>query len=169
MKVITIWQPWASLIMIGAKPIEWRAWYAPRSIHGQRIGIHAGARKVQKIEVYQIITDCVREGGQRLAGEMVDHPTGLDIAKTLDLIIPLIAAPTSIPTSALLGTAIIGEPKLAADHGYPVDSDRLDQQNWGWPLSDIETLAEPLPMKGWQGFWTLADAIDAADMFVRAA
>ena len=29
MRALTIWQPWASLIIIGAKPFEWRRWRAP--------------------------------------------------------------------------------------------------------------------------------------------
>ncbi|WP_156680039.1 ASCH domain-containing protein [Sphingomonas profundi] len=169
MKCLTIWQPWASLIMIGAKPIEWRSWYAPRSMHGQRIGIHAGTRKVAKIEVYQLITDCIHEGRQHLAGEPIDHPTGLDIPIALDFLSTLLTAPELAPLSCLLGTAVIGEPRLAADHGYPVDSDRLEEQNWGWPLSDVQPLAEPVWVKGRQGFWTLPDAADAARMFVEAA
>jgi len=41
MKVISIWQPWASLIVHGHKVIETRGWPAPKSVIGQRIGIAA--------------------------------------------------------------------------------------------------------------------------------
>jgi hypothetical protein len=48
MKARTIWQPWASLIMIGAKPYEFRGRsylaYIDHPLPGERIGIHAGAR-----------------------------------------------------------------------------------------------------------------------------
>ena len=54
MKALTIWQPWASLIMAGAKPYEFRGWRAPRSIIGQRIVIHAAARKVDRVEVFNL-------------------------------------------------------------------------------------------------------------------
>jgi hypothetical protein len=46
-KALTIWQPWATLIMIGTKPFEFRRWdyrERERSLEGQRIVIHAGAR-----------------------------------------------------------------------------------------------------------------------------
>jgi hypothetical protein len=46
-KALTIWAPWGSLIMIGAKPVEWRGWsYAERfpRLVDQRIVIHQGAR-----------------------------------------------------------------------------------------------------------------------------
>jgi len=41
MKIISIWQPWASLIVHGFKTIETRSWNAPKSVIGQRIGIAA--------------------------------------------------------------------------------------------------------------------------------
>ena len=51
MKALTIWQPWASLIIAGAKPYEFRGWRAPRALIGQRIVIHAAARKIDRDEV----------------------------------------------------------------------------------------------------------------------
>ncbi len=39
MKALSIWQPWASLIMSGHKKIETRSWPAPYSVRGQRIAI----------------------------------------------------------------------------------------------------------------------------------
>lgn len=41
---LTIWQPWASLIVADAKPWEFRGWAAPKAYRGKRIAIHAGAR-----------------------------------------------------------------------------------------------------------------------------
>ena len=39
MKVISIWQPFASLIVSGSKVFETRTWPAPKSVIGQTIGI----------------------------------------------------------------------------------------------------------------------------------
>ena len=44
LRVLTIWQPWASLIIHGPKRIENRARKPWSRLHGQLIGIHAGAR-----------------------------------------------------------------------------------------------------------------------------
>lgn len=44
MKAITIWQPWASLIMSGRKAIETRTHDRFKGLVGQRIAIHAGRR-----------------------------------------------------------------------------------------------------------------------------
>lgn len=39
MKVISIWQPYASLLVHGHKMVETRGWPAPKSLIGKRIGI----------------------------------------------------------------------------------------------------------------------------------
>jgi hypothetical protein len=39
MKALSIWQPWASLILSGEKKIETRSWPVPYSIRGTRIAI----------------------------------------------------------------------------------------------------------------------------------
>lgn len=58
MKALTIWQPWASLIMIGAKPFEFRRWdyrERERGLDGQRIVIHAGARSIPRSDIEDLI------------------------------------------------------------------------------------------------------------------
>lgn len=45
MKVLTLWEPWASLMAIGAKRIETRSW--PTSYRGL-LAIHAGKRPVDR-------------------------------------------------------------------------------------------------------------------------
>jgi activating signal cointegrator 1 len=42
MKVITLWQPWASFIALGWKTIETRTHDRFRNLEGETIGIHAG-------------------------------------------------------------------------------------------------------------------------------
>lgn len=55
LKALTIWQPWSSLIMIGAKLYEFRSWLPPKSLVGQRIVNHAAARKTRLDEVEDLI------------------------------------------------------------------------------------------------------------------
>lgn len=43
MKALTIWQPYAGLIVAGVKPVENRTW-APPCKPGTRIAIHAGSK-----------------------------------------------------------------------------------------------------------------------------
>ena len=55
MMALTVWQPWATLIALGHKPYEFRRWTPSRSLIGQRIAIHAGARAVRRSEVVELM------------------------------------------------------------------------------------------------------------------
>jgi hypothetical protein len=160
MKALTIWQPWASLIVAGAKPYEFRGWRAPRSLIGQRIVIHAGAAKVPAAEVVELfvaLRDRDLGGPHRIAAAM----TCLAPEKAL----PILARAWTpgeegpLPMSAGLGTAILGEPRdgfeIAEEFGVPRanDSDRDEHVNWGWPMLEVERWDFPVPMRGKQGFW----------------
>lgn len=142
MKALTIWQPWASLIAADAKPYEFRKWdYRTRvpGLEGERIVIHAGVRPVRKAEIADIL--------DRLdSGE-----TALNILQTREVL----ARSNNGRTLLLghgLGTARLGTPKRATDlYG---DSDRIDHEMWAWPLTDWQPFEPPIPMRGFQGFWT---------------
>lgn len=45
MKCLTVDQPYAQLLALGIKTLETRSWPAPKGLIGQRIAIHAAARK----------------------------------------------------------------------------------------------------------------------------
>lgn len=152
MKALTIWQPWASLIMAGAKPWEWRGYPAPRSQVGRRIVIHAGKRPVRMSEIAEILEQ-LRAGDSSLVREIAE---------------PLLlrAHATNWPLAAGLGTAALGEPVAAAEwaqkHAGPgYDSSRIDHHMFGWPLTQIESFEHPVPMRGAQGFWTWSERVPA--------
>lgn len=154
-KVITLWQPWATLIMIGAKPWEFRSWsYVERGVGvkpGDTIGIHAGARPIKPAEVRDLL--------ERLDDDA--NTTGLIPAIARPLLERLMAAVKCrgvIEMSALLGTSRIGAPVLSAEvkpewAKLINDSDRLEHCNWAWPMLDVHRFPEPKPVGGHQGFW----------------
>jgi hypothetical protein len=150
MKALTIWQPWASLIMIGAKPFEFRGRsYIEYSGHpqpGDRIVIHAGARKIVPAEIDDLL--------KRL--ETPYDTTGLIASEARPLLERVRAAYKcqGLPLAVGLGTAIIGKPRNAGAifQRRVEDSDR-GEFNWAWPLSNIEHFEPPVPMRGAQGFW----------------
>lgn len=149
MFAITIWQPWASLIAAGAKPYEWRGWEAPRRLIGQRIAIHAGARKVRREEIAELLLDIRHEGS---AG------TSLDVAIAVPLLERWHVSPGALPLSSVVCTAVLGQPVAAAAYArqtrqVAADSDRIDHTKWGWPLTDIQAVEPMAPAKGAQGFW----------------
>jgi hypothetical protein len=153
MKALTIWQPWATLIMIGAKPHEFRGYPAPRFVRNQRIVIHAGARPVRPLEV----EDLLRRIDAEAAGlGRDDEKTCLDLDKARDLLLKVRASfkYRLLPTSMALGTALLGEPIQSCDlfKMNVADSDR-GAFNYAWPLTDIRHFEPPIPMRGAQGFF----------------
>ncbi len=164
MRALTIWQPWASLIIIGAKPFEWRRWRAPAWAIEQEIVIHAGSRRVVMDEIEELIFDLEHD----------PHTTGLNPGPALDLLQKVFNGEITLPTAAGLGTAHLGPARLATEifagenpPGF-IDSNRVDEAIWGWPLTSIQRWAEPIPMKGHQGFWHWPDASRAAADFTPA-
>jgi hypothetical protein len=156
MKALTVWQPWASLIIAGAKPYEFRRWRAPRSIIGQRIVIHAAARKADSFDTLLLFNMLLeRTLGEDYALAWAETCLHADKARP----ILALAQTNELPLSVGLGTAIVGEPRvgteIAEEFGVPRanDSDRDAHANWGWPMLDIEAWPEPVPMRGAQGFW----------------
>jgi hypothetical protein len=164
-KAITIWQPWASLIMIGAKPNEFRpsSFLDRRSYRngpavGERIVIQAGARPVRSAEIEDLLRRIdAEEKGTSLSYER----TCLVLDKARELLLKVRAAHKYrlLPLGMALGTALLGEPVLACDlfRIAVSDSDR-GYFNWAWPLSDIRHFEPPFPLKGSQGFFEVAMA-----------
>ncbi|GAB4071685.1 hypothetical protein KHC28_00135 [Ancylobacter sonchi] len=151
MKALTIWQPWASLILHGWKPYEFRGWPAPVNLRGQRIAIHAGARPLKVSEVADLI---MRLKGPQ-AWTTCLKPEALDFLERVKL------SPGALPLSHVLCTVELGTPvrswEIVGEFGGVInDSDRDNHCNWAWPVSKIEPLAPPVPAKGAQGFWNWA-------------
>jgi hypothetical protein len=148
MKALTIWQPWATLIMIGAKPYEFRRWdYRTRlcALEGQRIVIHAGARPVRREEVDDILARL----NDRVSSLIPDKARPL-----LERLLGSYKCQGVVELSAALGTAVLGKPRhVASLFNSPADSDRIDHHMWAWPLTNIRVYAPPVPVKGAQGFW----------------
>ena len=169
MHALTIWQPWASLIVEGAKPYEFRGWSLPRRLIGQRVAIHAGARPMRLAEVRALLI--------RISGNL-PWQTGLTLKVARPILegcrialepksalADLFTRPHAItlPLSSILGTAILGEPTknpVIDGHHLIEDSDRAAHLNWGWPMLDIERFDVPVPARGAQGFW-IWERIDA--------
>lgn len=164
MKAITVWQPWASLIMIGAKPYEFRRWdYRERepSLEGERIVIHAGARPVRLDEVEDVI-DRYRHFGV-LAG--LAEQLLRKVQKALEeaeAAMPAYRKPIApekpngqiLPLGFALGTARLLKPRKCTElFGGGPDSDRIDHHMWAWPLDDVRHFEPPIEARGAQGFW----------------
>ena len=144
MKALTIWQPWATLIIAGAKPYEFRTWdYRTRAAElvDQRIVIHAGTRPIKRSEIQDLL--------QRLASG--DSALKIDVARPI--VERALTSPGAFPLAAGLGTAVLAKPRRVTElFGRVADSDR-DQHLWAWPLTDIQPIEPIQPCRGFQGFW----------------
>jgi hypothetical protein len=135
-KVISIWQPWASLIIHGHKLIETRGWPAPTSLIGQRIGIAATARLTSKQRVVS--------GSLSFRNHYIE--TGL-----LSL--------EELPLGCLLGTVRLHSCHLIDKNELSKLTDKEQTFGWyeigryAWHLVEPRVLAKPTPVKGAQRLW----------------
>lgn len=135
MKVITIRQPWASLIMVGAKGIETRSWAT--SYRGP-ILIHASA-SIGKMEQEL----CATEPFKHYLRELKSLPTGCILGKaTLRAV---------YPTSHLLGCFQSHPGVYNPNEKHFGD---YTAGRYGWLLSDVVAFQQPIPAKGQLGLWT---------------
>jgi hypothetical protein len=150
---ITVWQPWATLIAIGAKPFEFRGWAAPVHYQGKRIAIHAGARPVRIAEVRNLLLELHSSFWRE---------TGLLREISIKLLERTLLNPRGLPLSSVICVATLGQPirdaELARELGVTLilDSDRGEHSSWAWPLTDISAVRPYAPARGKQGFWRWA-------------
>lgn len=162
MKVLTVWQPWASLIAIEAKPFEFRGRKPPPAYVGRRIGINAGTRPLNLTELRALIArlNSARAWESCLVAE-----------KALPLLRGALEGRVHLPSGAIVCTVELGEPRdgydIAAEFGMqaelrPNDSDRDEHANFGWPMLGVEAVIPPEPHRGMQGWseWTPMGASD---------
>jgi hypothetical protein len=163
MKALTIWQPWASLIMVGAKPFEFRPKsylrYPGHPAVGELIVIHASARPVKPDEVEDLLA---------ALGHSADH-TALEPVSARTLLKRCRAAHKyqALPLGCGLGTVALGTPRNASTlfRGAVADSNRAaadeSAYNWAWPINDVRPFDAPIPMRGAQGFWNWPERAEA--------
>lgn len=167
MKALTVYQPWATLIALEAKPYEFRGHdYAARNraIAKTRIAIHASTRAVQYKEVVDL-RDRLSAGV--LAARPNTGGTGLH-ARALPILEKIVAGMQGrgdefpLPLGAIVCVATIGEAVNAGIlfKGEPTnDSDRDGHALFAWPMIDVQSVP-PIPCRGNQGFWNLPLSIE---------
>jgi activating signal cointegrator 1 len=135
MKALTIRQPWASLIVLGAKSIETRS--KPTSYRGE-LAIHAA----------------------RTFGPRERHAAGC--AVPLPFLQAAGLDPDDLPRSAVLGTVILWDCKPVEElydflHGRAGARERMvgdyGPGRWAWMLRDARPLPQPVPAVGALAFW----------------
>jgi hypothetical protein len=135
MKAITLTQPWATLVAIGAKRIETRSWAT--NYHGE-IAIHAAkgwTKDVVKLAMTEPFKGTLLDAGYKLfsllpRGSVVAVATLVCCMRTEDV-------PILPPNRQFLETAF-GD---------------FTPRRFAWMLENVRALKEPIPAKGALGLW----------------
>lgn len=135
MKCISLWQPWASLVVLGAKRIETRHWST--NYRGPLL-IHAAKRKT---ELYMVEFANFAAALEPLKGNI---PLGA-ILGTVDLIDCRGTESFSDEELYECRNGIIGWSE--AQFG------NFSEGRFGWVMANPKMFAEPIPYKGQQGFF----------------
>lgn len=156
MNALTIREPYASLLMIGAKKIETRSWPAPAGAIGQTIAIHAAKgltwEELRLIEIPEFrrafigYEDTIFEPGDawRMAA-----PT-IAFQRTRGKVI------ATATLSAVLKFTPFNVSRIIAQNCESVDELRFGDFSpgrYGWVLTNVRRLATPVPARGQQGLW----------------
>ena len=133
MRVISLWQPYASLIFVGVKTYETRGFAFPPKIKGDRIGIHATA-KFTPVSMVSPELDALCEV---LFGKGYRN---------------------SLPRGAILGTVVLKECHSTDVRKSEVSRNDLIAGDWtpdryAWELEAVEKYPMAVIAKGNQGWW----------------
>lgn len=140
MKALSLWQPWAQLIAIGAKRVETRSWRPPASLG--RLVI-CSAQRPMKLEadvrdedIRERIAYALRKGG---------HPidAGLAYGKAL-----CVVTVTTVCATETLTRTITEDEQAFGDYRAG---------RFGWVLGDLRPFTLPFPVCGRQGIFDVSD------------
>lgn len=141
MKAITIWQPWASLLVMGQKLYETRSW---TTTYCGPIAIHAAKRPVRRT-LDALVADR-RDGWvtlDYLYEGLFTHPGSLD----------------QLPTGAIVGTGYLLRCNLI-DEAFVAQLTPQERAlgdftlgRYAWEFEQMAQLAAPIPARGAQGLW----------------
>lgn len=130
---ISLWEPWATLVVLGAKSFETRSW---RTSHRGPLGIHAA----QGWHGWSPRRFCENP---HVAAALRSHDVSpRDIELTMGHLIGVVNLYDCLPTTdALLQTRLSMFERLVGD---------FSPDRWAWRLRDVSRLSRPIRCRGWQ-------------------
>lgn len=144
MKIISLWQPWATLIAYGFKSIETRGW---ESSYRGVIAIHAAKKwneSLKAICLTEPFRTCLSAAGYNNADDL---PRGFVVAKAeLKYIFYIFQ-----PTNGQIDLTDCDIKRWGATHEREFGD--YSPGRFGWVLADIERYFIPIPSNGKQGLW----------------
>ena len=142
MRALTLFQPWGWAVVAGHKLVENRPWPPPRNMIGVPFAVHAGKRYDWNGEV-------------AIAAAGVTMADGDPAFDARGAVIGIATVERVVRTNATPGF----------DEAHP-GTLTDDQRRWyfgpyGWVLRDVVRLADPVPCRGFQMYWTLPADVEA--------
>jgi activating signal cointegrator 1 len=156
MKALSLTQPWATLVAVGAKRIETRSWSTK---YRGEIAIHASKGFPRECRTLCSEQPFLREL-TRAGWSMPELPTGAIVAVATVLEVLL--------TGDWLNYADRERMiRLPGGRQFPVTPTEIAFGHYGpgryaWILDRVHQLCEPLPCRGALGLWTVPDDVLAA-------
>lgn len=142
MKAITLYQPWATLVAVGAKKIETRSWYT--KYRGQ-LAIHAAKsypKKLKALENWEPFKSAL------YPDNIYTYPCfscGCIVAICNLVDCMLITSSHMVSMRMSIGIPLPSEPEFSFGDYTP--------GRYAWILEDIKRLPKPIPARGRQGIW----------------
>jgi hypothetical protein len=140
-RALTIWQPWATLIAIGAKPFETRSW---ATHYRGRLAIHAS---IDRRGLALCRGEAAIEHALSVAGFTLCQGCRRGLCSGAD----------SVPLGCIVAVAELDQcwptEAIIAD-GLADPFGDYSAGRFAWRLHRPEALDEPVPCKGRQGLWT---------------
>lgn len=171
-RVLSLWQPWASLIPLRMKRIETRGW---STAYRGPLWIHAAVRVVGRRGSRTAIGDVDVE---RDASGLLLRGAGWPYRLPLGAIVARVDLADVVPVEDLVwygNTAEMhgGRHWVQFDNEGPgapayVEVDAFERPygdytpgRFAWLLDGIEPIRHPVPMRGRQGLWRIPEAVTA--------
>ena len=136
MKIISVWQPFAQLLVTGCKIFETRTWPAPKSLIGQRIAI--ASTKTIRPEQREWVQDAFFQECYERA---------------------LLPSFDDLPHGYVVGTVILDSMELMTpDFMSEVSAEEKAYGHWAegnyaWRMLHPIALKDPVPIRGQQGIY----------------
>lgn len=133
MRILTLTQPWATLVAVGAKRVETRSW---RTDYRGELGIHAAKgfpKWAQELAYVEPFASTLRAAGIRMATEL-----------PRSAILAVVELQDVVPTENL--DWISANERAFGDYG---------PDRYGWVFgAAAQRLQQPIPCSGHLGLWT---------------
>lgn len=164
MKALTLTQPWASLVAIGAKKIETRSWRTayrgPLAIHAAK-GFPKDAKRLvtDEWEFYGALNPFHAEALRHAGARLIPCVFGRRELGRLHLgcVIATCRLVSCIPTRELQHNQVIETDLFAKGPTFNLDGRErafgdYSPGRWAWLLADVQA-CEPIPAKGHLSLW----------------